>query len=574
MNEQSKNMDDFDRLLISAMEGELTEDRRRELFARLEAEPALHDRYVDLMLLHSEMQWELAGAPPECLPQVQSLPAAATSRRGPSRSLWVPLILLAAAVLIAAASVSIVLYQGFRLNPPVPQIVERPKPAVNRNADAPVLPDLPPHVATLSASVNARWADRGVILDHAELHPGKLFLSEGAAEITMMSGVRAILQAPCDVELISSNSVRLAKGKLVARVPDRAKGFIVETPTGRITDFGTEFGVKVNGETDVRVFEGEIELAANGQRLKAGQAVRVNKDKQVRQWSAEDLEMQLLRPEGMDKQLAGQNIAAFNRWRAYSAELVKDPNLLAYYTFDNSGDEEASVLREVRGRTEFDGKIIGPIWTRGRFPGKGALEFAGPYSKNRVELSSAASEKMNFTGSYSICLWFKIHSMSAPWQPLISKGGGGWRIQRTRGRYTYVTQEDSKINFSQNANWSNPLAISATRIYDNRWHLAVAVCEQGGASAKARFYVDGQLQAEKQWTSLQSNRFPVWIGDDSSRANIQSSDINYNREYHGLIDELAIFNRALDFEEARRMYEAGNPGADRPDNISRQTDSK
>ena len=45
MNEQSKNTDDFDRLLMTVIEDELSDDQRRKLFARLQADPDLRDRY-------------------------------------------------------------------------------------------------------------------------------------------------------------------------------------------------------------------------------------------------------------------------------------------------------------------------------------------------------------------------------------------------------------------------------------------------------------------------------------------------------------------------------------------------
>ncbi|MCP4376913.1 MAG: hypothetical protein GY794_12135, partial [bacterium] len=215
MNKQSKNTDDFDRLLIAAIEDELTDERRRELFTRLQADPVQRGRYVDLMMLHSELEWGRANG---AASQPQLLRTSGYKRG----SLWKPMISLAAAMLIVAVIVFTV------LRPPAPQIVQRPSPPVDKKDNAQVILS---HIAALSASVDARWAKRGVIVDHAELNPGKLLLIEGSAEVTMMSGARIIIQAPCDIELLDSNSVRLAKGKLVARVPDRAKGFAVETPT-------------------------------------------------------------------------------------------------------------------------------------------------------------------------------------------------------------------------------------------------------------------------------------------------------------------------------------------------------
>ncbi|MBT3202479.1 MAG: hypothetical protein HN350_21480 [Phycisphaerales bacterium] len=542
MNEQSKNTDDFDRLLMTVIEDELSDDQRRKLFARLQADPDLRDRYVDLMMLHNEMEWERASV--TATDQQQPLQPADEAPGQRRRSLWKPALSLGVAI-IAATIIFVVVHHVFLLHPPEPQVVQRPSPQVNRNANAPALR---PHIATLSASMDARWGDRGVILDYSELNSGKLLLTEGSAEIMMMSGVRVIIEAPCDLELIDSNSVRLVGGALVARVPDRARGFFVETPTGRITDFGTEFGVNVNGKTDVAVFEGEIELAADGQRLFAGQAVRVDKDKQVSRQSSAELEKKLLRPKGMDKKLAGQNTAAYERWRAYSAELAKDPDLLAYYTFDNSGDENSPLLREARGRTGFDGQVKGPIWTRGRFPGKGALEFGGPKSRNHVELCRAASKEMNFTGSYSIAIWFKVHSFNSLYPTLMYKGDLGWRFVRFREKLVFATNS----GFSSPAvPRENALVQTNSSIDKRRWHLLVAVAERNpdDATTTARLYFNGRQQGGVQtWNHLNNTPAPVWIGGNPKHA---------DRDYHGMIDEIAVFTRALDADDVWRMYEAG-----------------
>jgi hypothetical protein len=60
--------------------------------------------------------------------------------------------------------------------------------------------------------------------------------------------------------LISGNEARLLHGSLTARVPQRARGFTVYSPRGKVVDLGTEFGLSVDesGGTAVRVFEGEV----------------------------------------------------------------------------------------------------------------------------------------------------------------------------------------------------------------------------------------------------------------------------------------------------------------------------
>jgi|GEM_PF-6388645 len=94
------------------------------------------------------------------------------------------------------------------------------------------------------------------------LFPGLFELATGFARIKMQDGADILLKGPCSFELIDENQLKILSGSLTASVPQSAHGFTVQTPTGRIVDLGTEFGVKVNaaGATVAAVFEGEVTL--------------------------------------------------------------------------------------------------------------------------------------------------------------------------------------------------------------------------------------------------------------------------------------------------------------------------
>lgn len=120
------------------------------------------------------------------------------------------------------------------------------------------------------------------------LSAGKLSIVAGAAEIRLENGVRIRLQGPCQFDARSTDNGYLAAGKLLVEVPAGAVGYAIETPTARVVDLGTEFGVEVfeHGVTDVHVLRGCVEttqLAAGGAlpsgnkaiRIEAGSAIRV-----------------------------------------------------------------------------------------------------------------------------------------------------------------------------------------------------------------------------------------------------------------------------------------------------------
>jgi len=95
-------------------------------------------------------------------------------------------------------------------------------------------------------------------------------IDRGLAEFRFQSGARVVLEGPARLELLSSSSARLHRGKLAARVSGKT-GFVVLSPQGKVTDLGTEFGVSVSdgGATDVHVFEGRVEVVPTGGRAAA-----------------------------------------------------------------------------------------------------------------------------------------------------------------------------------------------------------------------------------------------------------------------------------------------------------------
>ncbi len=96
----------------------------------------------------------------------------------------------------------------------------------------------------------------------ARLGQGRLRLAEGLARIVFDNGAEVTIQAPADLEIRSTRLCILHGGRLVAKVPPPATGFLVETPTAVLKDLGTEFGVNVStgGISDVEVFDGRVDV--------------------------------------------------------------------------------------------------------------------------------------------------------------------------------------------------------------------------------------------------------------------------------------------------------------------------
>jgi len=90
------------------------------------------------------------------------------------------------------------------------------------------------------------------------------------------------LQAPCQIQLRSPRKMTLESGIVSAKVIQRARGFTIQTPQANVVDFGTAFGVAVDGlgQSTVHVFEGEVGVglsrSSNLHRLKKGRAAWTN----------------------------------------------------------------------------------------------------------------------------------------------------------------------------------------------------------------------------------------------------------------------------------------------------------
>jgi RNA polymerase sigma-70 factor (ECF subfamily) len=134
-------------------------------------------------------------------------------------------------------------------------------------------------VAWLVNAQDCRWTADGP----GPMVPGAvLSLESGLAEVRFRAGARVVLEGPARLAVLSASSARLLRGKLAARVPEPASGFIVYSPSGRVLDLGTEFGVAVaeDGTTSVRVYQGEV-IASRGEgqsklRLRRDQSARID----------------------------------------------------------------------------------------------------------------------------------------------------------------------------------------------------------------------------------------------------------------------------------------------------------
>ncbi len=445
-------------------------------------------------------------------------------------------------------------------------------------------------VGCITGMADVHWADVNTSTELGNrVSLGRNFkLSSGLMEITYDSGAKVILQGPVTYEVDSCDSGYLSLGKLTARLEKKQSAisgqqswpaasmanqkseirnqkslapspFVVTTPTATVTDLGTEFGVEVDrqGNTVSHVFQGVVKLqrvSVDGKAKCDAVLLRENQSARIEATESKVTAVHrmvddkaFVREEQFLKMTEDLKLSRLRRWQAYCRQLRNDPALVAHYTCESAGKNNQFLPNVSLAGSLLDGKVEGAEWVCGRLPGKFALYFHGIQSGDRVELPEPY--RFNFAGAFSVAVWFKVNRFVTPHQPLITKGEWGWRLQRYCDTNTLVFVR----------NWEDPdvgsyvFVPGRTNVADSKWHLAVGVYDDTqGIVTNHQLYIDGVLDGELSSPSrpLRYNNHPVWLGN---------LDEKPDREFPGLIDEAAIFARALSLREIADMFQAGKP---------------
>ena len=143
-------------------------------------------------------------------------------------------------------------------------------------------------------------------------------------------------------------------------------------------------------------------------------------------------------------------------------------------------------------------------------------------------------------------LWFKANSLNTAWTPLIFKGGNESNTT-SRTYTTWLSQEFFAHAVTNDQFGRTGLETELNSWSFNQWHSLVSVMDRN--TGIYRLYLDGTLQAEssiRQEDAI-STTSPLRIGwtHESDAA---------NSYFHGIIDELRIYDRALSTEEVLSLY--------------------
>ncbi|MEO1009629.1 MAG: FecR domain-containing protein, partial [Planctomycetota bacterium] len=166
-------------------------------------------------------------------------------------------------------------------------------------------------------------------------------LERGFMELRLLNGIVVVIEGPAEFTLTSTVKGVLEYGGLAVRVPPGEEGYVVDTPTARLTDLGTEFAVVVGSSGDeVHVLDGQVRLEPRAgtlpaagaglvRTLRIGQALRTDLSGSTRLVGARPVEF--LGRQRLAELASRESTNRVAKWQAYRAELEADQGVLLNY---------------------------------------------------------------------------------------------------------------------------------------------------------------------------------------------------------------------------------------------------
>ncbi len=414
-------------------------------------------------------------------------------------------------------------------------------------------------VALVTRLVDVDWDVGEPAVEVGEaLRPGRFAIRSGYAQVEFFCGATVVVEGPAELELVSATLAKVRSGRLRAHVPPAARGFALEADGLKVKDLGTEFGLAVSAEgANVQVFDGSVELAPalDAKRvLTSGEAL-------IRTSTGEFVDTQAT-PEtfvdiaDLEARSRAQRSARYQRWRAFFADLRRDPRVIAYYAFDRQGDWERRLACDKEPPdAELDGAIVGAREVAGRFYGKRALEFKQPGDRVRVQIPGEYE-------SLTLACWVRIDSLDRWYNSLFltdgyDKGEPHWQILDSGRMYFSVRPAERGEPGPRDYKALSPAFWKPSMI--GKWiHLAVT-CDVH--SRRIVHYLNGEVLSRHVVPKAQMPPV-IRIGTASigNWALPTQPDARFAiRNLNGSMDEFVILAAALDSTEIKEMYERGKP---------------
>lgn len=219
---------------------------------------------------------------------------------------------------------------------------------------------------------------------------------------------------------------------------------------------------------------------------------------------------------------------------AAGVQAQSDEGLVAEWHFDEGS---GSVLKDSSGNGN-DGVIYGATWVEGKY-GK-ALSFDGVDDYvdcgNDVSFDDIAVKTLVFRVNLNAQTGTGVGSH------FLNKGSSnGWFISTDPSKNRNIFGQGFSIT---NGRWSFP------QFSLNKWHHIVVVYNRQLVTNDPVIYVDGVSQTATEYSTPSGT-----ANSDAGNNLLISADPSFDRWVDGSIDEVRIYNRALNADEIKELYE-------------------
>ncbi|MEM6364265.1 MAG: LamG-like jellyroll fold domain-containing protein [Planctomycetota bacterium] len=531
-------------LVAAVIDRELTTDESSELQQILSASDAAKRYYLHYLQVHSELASQWDGGRP--LSIADSFADEPTKESSPSRAYLLPIV---GTVFIATAASLLLMLLPIRMNGQSKdtalsddQIIARP--AVSSSGVAIVV-----QADGLAANAEIQVGHR--------LGPGLFELSQGEVRLHFVSGATVALEGPSQLEITSGMLATLLSGNATTRVSESAKGFVLNSPGAAVVDLGTEFRLSVDamGQSIVEVIDGEVELSLLGDDGTTLTSRQVAEQEMVAvspaKMTMEDIKS--FKPTGRLSRPVDRPLPINSDY----VSIVKDKSPIAYWRFEAL--ENNRIANEVAD---------GPALQMQRSPDEPkSISVANGYVRFR-----RSSEPRFFvtkpvladlmTDNHSVEAWIAPddlnHASYLSLFPDWSQFGYEQFTLMEIATDTWWVHQPGSIRFLCRYPPARSSALglnlfSAGLVTPGQWHHIVTT----SSDSKLSLYINGSLVRQ---ISDQQQRESQ---DEPLRCLIGQLTLNQNwRQFSGLIDEVAIYQRALTPDEVLTHYSAASLNRD------------
>ena len=222
---------------------------------------------------------------------------------------------------------------------------------------------------------------------------------------------------------------------------------------------------------------------------------------------------------------------------------VDDTDLIAHYTFDGNANDTSPNGLDNSGSTVGDATFVNDTERGTVLSLDGTTDF--------VDVADSSDINIGTHGQRTVSLWFNANEVTSR-QVLFEEGGG------TRGLVIYI--ENGLLYVG---GWNRPNGQSgwtgtwlSTAITAGEWHN-VTLTLDGTATVQPdafKGYLDGQLFGSGEGSQLWGHSGDIGIGRNDGQSRYHDGNSNTQYAFSGLIDDVRIYNRALDDSEAETLW--------------------